>query len=145
MLRARRRLQSKSHEARSHSRLSFFAQLQRFYLLPLLVGLHGNTETISQKSANKENTFCKVTLPSAIIFSAKDACTINFTSFFYFYFQRTTPICRTRITRTPRLLEVSPSSLGIHPTFNHFTRLTRTRILEFPADSKLNLTQNLPR
>ena len=30
-------------------------------------------------------TFCKVTLPSTLIFSAKDVCTINFTVSFYLY------------------------------------------------------------
>ena len=46
MLRARLRWQSKSHEATSrfHSRLAF--------LLLTLVGLHGITDTISQKSAS---------------------------------------------------------------------------------------------
>ena len=68
---ARLRWQSKSQEARFHSRLAFFAQLQRFYYLPLLVGLRGITDTTSQKSANEENLFWKITLPSAIIFMQK--------------------------------------------------------------------------
>ena len=71
MLLARLRWQSKSHEARFHSRLAFFAQLQRLYYLPLLVGLHGITDTTSQKSANEEKMFRKITLPSAIIFIQK--------------------------------------------------------------------------
>ena len=62
----------------SHSRLAFFTQPQRFYL-PLLVGLHGITDTTSRKSAIEEKTFWKVTLPSAL--NLKDVCTINFTGF----------------------------------------------------------------
>ena len=70
-LRARLRWQSKSQEARFHSRLAFFAQLQRSFYLPLLVGLHGITDTTSQKPANEEKMFWKITLPSAIIFMQK--------------------------------------------------------------------------
>ena len=78
---ARLRWQSKSQEARFHSRLAFFAQLQRFYYLPLLVGLRGITDTTSQKSANEENLFWKITLPSAIIFMQKMVARL--TSTFY--------------------------------------------------------------
>ena len=37
-------------------RLAFSAQLQRFFL-PLLVGLHGSTDTTGRKSAIEENMF----------------------------------------------------------------------------------------
>ena len=69
---------------KAHCRLAFSAQLQRFFL-PLLVGLHGSTDTTARKSAIEEKMFRKVTLPSALIFCAKDVCTINFTVSFYLY------------------------------------------------------------
>ena len=65
-------------------RLAFSAQLQRFFL-PLLVGLHGSTDTTARKSAIEENMFWKVTLHSALIFCAKDDRTINFTVSFHLY------------------------------------------------------------
>ena len=65
-------------------RLAFSAQLQRFFL-PLLVELHGSTDTTGRKSAIEENMFWKVTLHSALIFCAKDVRTINFTVSFYLY------------------------------------------------------------
>ena len=46
--------------------ISFFAQTQRFFS-PLLVGLHGSTDTTSRKSAIKEKIFWKVTISSALI------------------------------------------------------------------------------
>ena len=69
---------------KANCRLAFSAQLQRFFL-PLLVGLHGSTDTTARKSAIEEKMFRKVTLPSALIFCAKDVCTINFTVSFYLY------------------------------------------------------------
>ena len=69
---------------KAHCRLVFSAQPQRFFL-PLLVGLHGSTDTTSRKSAIEENMFWKVTPTSSLIFSAKDVCTINFTVSFYLY------------------------------------------------------------
>ena len=70
---------------KAHCRLAFSAQPQRFFL-PLLVGLHGSTDTTARKSAIEEKMFWKVTLPSTkSIFSAKDVCTINFTVSFYLY------------------------------------------------------------
>ena len=52
-------------------RWQFSAQPQRFFL-PLLVGLHGSTDTTARKSAIiEEKMFWKVTLPSTLIFSAK--------------------------------------------------------------------------
>ena len=56
---------------KAHCRLAFSAQPQRFFL-PLLVGLHGSTDTTARKSAIiEEKMFWKVTLPSTLIFSAK--------------------------------------------------------------------------
>ena len=69
---------------KANCRLAFSAQLQRFFL-PLLVGLHGSTDTTARKSAIEEKMFWKVTLPSALIFCAKDVRTINFTVSFYLY------------------------------------------------------------
>ena len=69
---------------KGNCRLAFSAQLQRFFL-PLLVGLYGSTDTTARKSAIKQKMFWKVTLPSTLIFSAKDVRTINFTAFFYLY------------------------------------------------------------
>ena len=65
-------------------RLAFSTQLQRFFL-PLLVGLHDSTDTTARKSAIGEKMFWKVTLPSALIFCAKDVRTINLTVSFYLY------------------------------------------------------------
>ena len=65
-------------------RLAFSAELQRFFL-PLLVGVHGSTDTTARKSAIGEKMFWKVTLPSALIFCAKDVRTINLTVSFYLY------------------------------------------------------------
>ena len=49
---------------KAHCRLAFSAQPQRFFL-PLLVGLHGSTDTTARKSAIiEEKMFWKVTLPS---------------------------------------------------------------------------------
>ena len=42
---------------------AFSAQPQTFFL-PLLVGLHGSTDTTARKSAIEEKMFWKVTLPS---------------------------------------------------------------------------------
>ena len=69
---------------KANCRLAFSVQLQRFFL-PLLVGLHGSTDTTARKSAIEEKMFWKVTLPSALIFCAKDVRTINFTVSFYLY------------------------------------------------------------
>ena len=69
---------------KAHCPLAFSAQPQRF-LLPLLVGLHGSIDTTSRKSAIEEKMFRKVPLPSTLIFSAKDVCTINLTFSFYRY------------------------------------------------------------
>ena len=55
---------------KAQCRLAFSAQPQRFFL-PLLVGLHGSTDTTARKSAIEEKMFWKVTLPSTLIFSAK--------------------------------------------------------------------------
>ena len=84
MLRARLPWQSKTQEARLHSRLAFFAQLQRFYYLPLLVGLHGIIDTTSQKWASEEKMFLKVTLPSALIFLQKMFARLTSQAFFAF-------------------------------------------------------------
>ena len=73
---------------KAHYRLAFSAQPQRF-CLPLLVGLHGSTDTgtdtTSRKSAIEEKMFWKVTLLSTLTFSAKDVCAINLTVSFYLY------------------------------------------------------------
>ena len=69
---------------KAHCRLAFSTPPQRFFL-PLLVGLHGCTDTAARKSAIEEVMFWKVTLPSTLFFSAKDVCTINFTVSFYLY------------------------------------------------------------
>ena len=74
--------------------LAFSAQLQRFFL-PLLVGLHGSTDTTARKSAIKEKMFWKVTLPSTLIFFAKDIRTMNFTDSFYLYLYSKHPHIRT--------------------------------------------------
>ena len=56
---------------KAHCRLAFSAQRQKFFL-PLLVGLHGSTDTTARKSAIiEEKMFWKVTFPSTLIFSAK--------------------------------------------------------------------------
>ena len=49
-------------------RSALFVQPKRFYL-PLLVGLHGSTDTTSRKSSTEEKgvLFWKVTLPSAAL------------------------------------------------------------------------------
>ena len=95
MLRARLPWQSKTQEARLHSRLAFFAQLQRFYYLPLLVGLHGITDTINTKVGQWRKDVLEGHAPFCFNFSAKDVCTINFTGFFAF-------ICRVE----PRYLKL---------------------------------------
>ena len=70
---------------KAHCRLAFSAPPQRIFL-PLLVGLHGSTDTASRKSAIEEKMFSrKVTFPSTLIFSAKDVWTINLTVSFYLY------------------------------------------------------------
>ena len=47
-------------------------------------GLHGITDTTALKSAIEEKMFWKVTLPSTLIFPAKqDDCTINLALSFY--------------------------------------------------------------
>ena len=61
--------------------ISFFAQTQRFFL-PLLVGLHGSTDTTSRKSAIKEKIFWKVTISSALI-SFLQKITARLTSLFF--------------------------------------------------------------
>ena len=64
------RWQSKSHKG-SLSISLFRTAWQRFFL-PLLVELHGSTDTTARKSAIiEEKMFWKVTLPSTLIFSAK--------------------------------------------------------------------------
>ena len=83
MLWARQRWQTKSHEARFHSRLAFFAQLQRFYYLPLLVGLHGIADTTYITKVGQWR---------------KDVCTIKFTVTINFnmanWILQSTPITR---------------------------------------------------
>ena len=45
----------------AHCRLAFSAQLQRFFLPgPLLVGLHGSTDSTARKSTIEEKMFWKV-------------------------------------------------------------------------------------
>ena len=56
---------------KANCRLAFSAQPQTFFL-PLLVGLHGSTDTTARKSAIEGKMFWKVTLPSTLLFSAKD-------------------------------------------------------------------------
>ena len=53
-----------------HCRLAFSTQPKRFFL-PLLVGVHGSTDTTARKSAIEEMMFWKVTLPSTLIFFCK--------------------------------------------------------------------------
>ena len=57
---------------KAHCWLAFSAQSQRF-CLPLLVGLHGSTDTTARKSAieDEEQMFWKVTLPSTQNFFCK--------------------------------------------------------------------------
>ena len=74
---------------KANCRLAFSAQLQRFFL-PLLVGLHGSTDL-----RHESRPFWKVTLPSTLIFSAKDVRTINFTISFYRYLCSKHPHIRT--------------------------------------------------
>ena len=66
--------------------ISFFAQTQRFFL-PLLVGLHGSTDTTSRESAIdciEEKMFWKVTISSALIFFLQKIIA-RLTSLFFFY------------------------------------------------------------
>ena len=72
--------QSKTQEARLHSGLAFFAQLQRFFYLPST----GITDTTPQKSANEEKMFWKVTLPTAIIVLQKMFARLTSQAFFAF-------------------------------------------------------------
>ena len=84
MLRARHRWQLKSHEG--SLLISLFRTATKILHAFQLVGLHGSTDTTLRKSAIEENMFWKVIkLPSALIFSAKDVCTINLTVSFYLY------------------------------------------------------------
>ena len=72
----------------SHSRykrIAFFSQPQGFYL-PLSLGLHGSIDIAKVGHWRKDVLDWKVTLPSALIFAAKDVCTINFTTGFFFTF-----------------------------------------------------------
>ena len=74
---------------KAHCRLAFSAQPQRLFL-PLLVGLHGSTDTTARKSAIiEEKMFWKVTLPSTLIFFAKMFAwlTLQFLFYLYFYLQ----------------------------------------------------------
>ena len=48
---------------KAHCRLAFSELPQRLFL-PLLVGLHGSTNTTARKSAIEEKMFWKVMLPS---------------------------------------------------------------------------------
>ena len=64
--------------------ISFFAQTQRFFL-PLLVGLHGSTDTTSTKSAIKEKIFWKVTISSALISFLQKIIARLIHSFFHLY------------------------------------------------------------
>ena len=69
---------------KAHCQLAFSAQPQRFFF-PLLVGLHGSTDTIARKSAIiEEKMFWKVTLPSTLIFSAKRFARLTY---LYLYLQ----------------------------------------------------------
>ena len=61
---------------KAHCRLAFSTQPQIFFL-PLLVGLHGSTDTTVRKTFIEEMMFWKVTLPSTLVFTAKDVCTIT--------------------------------------------------------------------
>ena len=67
-----------------YKKIAFFSQPQGFYL-SLSLGLHGSMT--SRKSAIEEKKFWnwKVTLPSALIFAAKNVYTNNFTTGFFFY------------------------------------------------------------
>ena len=99
MLWARQRWQTKSHEARFHSRLAFFAQLQRFYYLPLLVGLHGIADTMYiTKVGQWRKDVLEGHAPFCCNVSAKDVCTINFTVTINFnmanWILQSTPITR---------------------------------------------------
>ena len=83
MLRARHTMTITATKA--NCRLAFSAPPQRIFL-PLLVGLHGSTDTTSRKSAIEEKMFSrKVTLPSTLMFSAKEVWTIILTASFYLY------------------------------------------------------------
>ena len=65
---------------RFHSRLAFFAQLQRFYYLPLLVGLHVIADTTYiTKVGQLRKDVLEGHAPFCCNVSAKDVCTINFT------------------------------------------------------------------
>ena len=78
------RWQSKSLEGSLLIRL--FRTATKILLAFQLVGLHGSTDTTLRKSAIEEKMFWKVIkLPSALIFSARDVCTINLTVSFYLY------------------------------------------------------------
>ena len=71
MLRARLQWDSKSHEGLLELLLSIslFRTAEKIFYLPLLVGLHGSTDTTSRKSSTEEQgvLFWKVTLPSAAL------------------------------------------------------------------------------
>ena len=64
----------------SHGRLAFCTATK--ILLAFISQAAGSTDTTSRKTAIEENMFRKVILSSALIFSAKDICTINVTFFF---------------------------------------------------------------
>ena len=134
MLRARLWWHSKSHEGflDSHSRLAFFAQPQIFYL-SLLVRLHGITDTTSRKSAIGEKMFS--------IFLQKMFARLTSQVFVPLFVEKNPEIPNSDNSNS--LLTRTKSNypwISCHFSFIS-TRLTRTRILEFPADSnKISLT-----
>ena len=67
----------------SHGRLAFCSATK--ILLAVISWAAGSTDTKSRKSAIEEKVIWKVTLCSALIFSAKDICKMNATSLVYFH------------------------------------------------------------
>ena len=69
----------------SHGRLALCSATK--VLLAFISRAASSTDTTSRKSATEEKMIWKVTLSSALIFSAKDICTINVTFFILFSFE----------------------------------------------------------
>ena len=68
----------------SHGRLAF-CSATKIPLLAFISWAAGSTDTTSRKPAIEEKVIWKVTLCSALIFSAKDICKMNATSLVYFH------------------------------------------------------------
>ena len=142
MLQARLRWQSKSHEGflDSHSRLAFFAQPQRFYL-SLLVGLHGITDGYVTKVGHWRKDVLEDHAPFCFTFLQKMFARLTSQVFLPFFVEKNPDISNSDNSNS--LLTRTKSNypwISCHFSFIS-TRLTRTRILEFRADSnKISFT-----